>query len=345
MRDPVEYHPHQIFERIMNKKFKSSCCFLCGINLTSEVESVEHIFPKWLQEKFNLWDKKLILSNGTSIPYRSLTIPCCIGCNTVHLSKLESYVKSKCDAGYQEFQNMDRGRLFLWLGKMFYGILYKELFLPNNRKQSKTNTIASVELLESVRSLALFLQQIRERHQFEGFFPASIFVVETKCLDQLDFQWDFFDDIAGTFIGIRMGTLGVIANLRDAGAIEETRESLKQFFQIPLHPLQFQELAAHVAYRSLLLSKESRFVSDTDGNMVTTRLLPLHGLSNKPLFGIWNASDYARVLARFTRLPFKELNPSGKLVWSWMIDENDKIREIDISFKHDLTAQGDLDAH
>ena len=56
-------------------------CFLCGEILTDENSTEEHIYPKWLQNKFDLWDKQLILLNGTGINYRNLKIPCCKRCN------------------------------------------------------------------------------------------------------------------------------------------------------------------------------------------------------------------------------------------------------------------------
>jgi len=36
---------------------------------------VEHVFAKWLQQDFNLWNQRMFLRNGTSIRYRQLTIP------------------------------------------------------------------------------------------------------------------------------------------------------------------------------------------------------------------------------------------------------------------------------
>jgi hypothetical protein len=62
----------------------------------------EHIFPKWLQRKLELWDRELNLLNDTSIRYRNLTIPACILCNGVILSKLENAVaesRGGADAG------------------------------------------------------------------------------------------------------------------------------------------------------------------------------------------------------------------------------------------------------
>ena len=41
----------------------------------------EHIIPRWMQRRFDLFNETLTLINGTRIPYRQLTIPCCESCN------------------------------------------------------------------------------------------------------------------------------------------------------------------------------------------------------------------------------------------------------------------------
>ena len=74
--DNEKYYPHN------QMTFTYDKCFLCGSDLKSENYSVEHIFPKWLQNKFRLWNQELILLNGTAIKYRRLTIPCCKNCNS-----------------------------------------------------------------------------------------------------------------------------------------------------------------------------------------------------------------------------------------------------------------------
>jgi len=63
------------YRPFLEKTYTWDNCFLCGIRL-GEKNTEEHIFPKWLQHKFELWDQKLILTNKSKIPYRNLTIPC-----------------------------------------------------------------------------------------------------------------------------------------------------------------------------------------------------------------------------------------------------------------------------
>src|SRR5262249_19009712 len=67
-----------------------SRCFLCGVHLTKENRTDEHVFPQWMLRDFKLYDSEIELLNGTFIRYRALKIPCCSECNNYWLSQIES---------------------------------------------------------------------------------------------------------------------------------------------------------------------------------------------------------------------------------------------------------------
>ena len=107
-------------------RFGPSTCFLCSALLRSKNRSDEHVFPKWLQKRFNLWDQRLDLINLTGIPYRQLTIPCCKTCNNIHLSKIEDIMRSAVEAGPSAVADLPSATVYMWLSKIFYGVLYRE---------------------------------------------------------------------------------------------------------------------------------------------------------------------------------------------------------------------------
>lgn len=72
-------------------------CFVCG----DFADSDEHIIPKWIQRRYDLWNQKIRLPNDTTIAYRQLKIPCCKDCNNNVLSRLETRVQDG-DATDQE---------------------------------------------------------------------------------------------------------------------------------------------------------------------------------------------------------------------------------------------------
>lgn len=97
-----------IFKDLEEHTYTADKCFLCGTVLTKTNKTEEHVIPKWLQHRFNLWDQKLTLLNGSLIPYRSLIVPCCFQCNNIHLKPFEDKIKAAFESGYESFKRIDR---------------------------------------------------------------------------------------------------------------------------------------------------------------------------------------------------------------------------------------------
>src|SRR5882672_7861173 len=184
-----------LFHAVERRRFGRSTCFLCGRRLTSTNRTDEHVFPKWVQSRFSLWNQKLTLLNGTQIPYRNLTIPCCRACNGKHLSAIENTIKAATLKGYRAVSELDPLTLFLWLGKIFYGLLYKELFLVRDRKSGCKTAIADKRLLKAFSLHHLFLQAARLPFEFQAALPASLFIFKIDAPNDKRFQWDFRDSL------------------------------------------------------------------------------------------------------------------------------------------------------
>jgi len=116
-------------------QFGREFCFLCSAGLPADRNTDEHVIPKWVQERYKLWNQKLTLLNNTTIPYRQLTIPCCKTCNNVHLGKIELEMQKACVAGAEAVRALPIETLFIWAGKILYGLLYREHLWPNIRER------------------------------------------------------------------------------------------------------------------------------------------------------------------------------------------------------------------
>lgn len=103
----------RLSERLRLRKFSLDECFLCARSLKVHGSSSEHVFPRWLQSRFNLWDQRLNLLNGSLIPYRYLTVPCCDDCNRYQLAPIESIMAWAVDAGYYEVLKLPKKVLYL----------------------------------------------------------------------------------------------------------------------------------------------------------------------------------------------------------------------------------------
>ena len=295
-----------LFHAVERQAFGASTCFLCGRRLGSKNRSDEHIFPKWLQQRFALWNEQLTLLNGTTIPYRQLTIPCCDQCNTVHLAAIERDVEIAVGAGVEAVRALPRETLFYWLGKIFYGLLYKEGLLQRHRARPRSAKIVPKSVLKSYAAHHLHLQGIRLPMMFRDFFPASILVVPCQVPRSLEDQFDFRDLSPALAVAIRMGKVGILAALQDCGAQAfGAAAHFTALEKLHHHPVQFIESTATLFYQAGLLQRTPKFLT-TEGN-TTAEVVHLPGLSTRPLYREWEALEFAHLLAFHTGKALEEV--------------------------------------
>lgn len=296
---------NDFFDAVLKREFGFSTCFLCGCRLGTKNRSDEHVIPKWVQKKFRLANQQLHLLNGTTIPYRQLTIPCCYTCNNKHLQPIEKRMSVAIEQGAKGVRAMERQDVFVWLGKIFYGLLYRELFLPWDRAGNTKAKITSKPLLRKYEMHHLFLQSARVPMRFMGFFPASILIVSTQEPVDPRLGWDFRDELRTMCIACRVGNVGLVAVLQDGGA-QEPLFPLMKLARRKLHPNQFTEVIARVTYKAMLFNCVPKYVI-SDGNLKTVVQSPLGGLSGKLIFDDWNQEHYAQILCQITSVPMEDL--------------------------------------
>ena len=217
-------------------------CFLCGDDLNEENRTEEHIYPKWLQNMFSLWNKRLILLNNTEINYKDLKIPCCKSCNEKMSSLFEKPIERAVTSGYDKLISLDRNLIFLWLNKLSYGILFKELSLNADRKNPEKGKIFSADYMKENQMQYMFLQTILTNAAHTNK-PYSMLIFKIDPCN-IESYWAFDNPFLRTFF-IRMNDIGIITHLMDNGYNEEfflQYPEMEQLLYKPLHPIQFAEI-------------------------------------------------------------------------------------------------------
>ncbi len=276
-------------------------CFLCGTT-PPEGLTKEHVFPRWLQERYGLSQQTIGLLNRTTIKYSQLVIGACAPCNTGTLSQLEDYVRVHVEAGYDTFVHIDRDRLALWICKLYFGLLWRELSLAYDRTDPASGPIVEPELLQRFRIVRGLLRGlVRPRTYVGDMRPWSVFIVRTQAIGNPLDDYDYGDGFARV-IAMRMGDIGIIACLEDNGLHE--RDFGVDFPALKghtFHPAQFLEMYARVAYNQTRLNRRTSYltIQPTAGgspNFIAP-LPPEAGLSAAPVFDAPDPKTWAHVLA------------------------------------------------
>lgn len=321
-----------LFHAVRDRRFGRATCFLCGRRLGTRNRSDEHVIPRWVQDRFQLWNAQLTLLNGTAIPYRQLTIPCCRPCNNDHLSRVESRVRTAVMGGFETASQLDQTTLFLWLGKIFYGLLLREYFLPRDRRRRARGRIVPRGLLKQYDLHHTMLQAARLPMTFQPSVPASIFVFPLQAPTELAAQFDFRDSTQALTMSMRLGNVGVIGALQDGGAQRTGFAShIARYQQHPLHPLQFEELTAKFFYKSSLLTRTPRFLLHGNYEEVTVTQLPLAGISSRPIFDEWDQESYAHALSAFAGVPLEMIYEPPDRVMTWLDSPDGRVQEFSLS--------------
>lgn len=307
------------FDRLARQSTDAQSCFLCGA-LDGARLTLEHVIPQWAQRRFNLWNESITLLNGTAIRYRSLTIPCCLECNNLKLKPLEDVMSEAVRGGVAAVREVPPVTVFLWLAKLVYGLLHRELFLPVNRMDTGAGPIVVPDFIRQFEMVHRFLQATRSSIDISNV-PTSVLVIETQVPMIPSAQWDFRDSPLTLFVAVRMGPVAIIASLMDGGAQAPLMADVDAQLPQPLHPMQYLELAAQACYTSTLATRTPTYAMSDGPDAVRAFQMPLGGLSGKPIFDDWNESEYARLLSAYTEVPFEVIYQPPN-VMTWLRDAN-----------------------
>ncbi|WP_291403787.1 hypothetical protein [Daejeonella sp.] len=308
------------FERL---NFSKQNCFISGEKLQHSEEEI-HVFPLWLLHEYELHDKPFKLLDESMSTYSHMKLPCASSINKEILEPLEEEIKTAFLSGYDAVQNLPDLKLFQWIGKMLYGILFNEIRIGIMQQKAKGEEfIFSQSLVHKFGNLHLMLQSLTKPMEFEGSNPWTIKVFKIESKQDL---FNYRDEINTLTYSFAMKDFGIIACLQDNGtnAIYH-KEILAKVQNSALHPAQFEEVCARFFYSNYLFNRLPEYTIMPTDEAIYIEAMPLMGMSSKPLFDAWQNKTYAQVLENFWKpwgiLLFEILkDPENPL--THLLDEN-----------------------
>lgn len=243
------------YTNFKQETFDDDSCFLCGKEC--ETKTAEHIFPKWLQHKYNLWNQKLTITNDTTIPYRNLTVPCCEKCNNEDLSRMEGKFQELLEKSFENLSIEDEQVIFQWTAKILYSTRYKELSLLIDRKKPELGKILNPYELERYSALHLFLQSIRFKTTFHSPKPWSLFVF--KCTDE---EFFYHNNIAGLCVSMKFGKVAITIVFEDNNIIEDFMNGFKKLKEYPINFPQYLEVNCNLFYSAVIKENVPKYITE-----------------------------------------------------------------------------------
>lgn len=312
------------------QSFDPDQCFLCGEGIPpkSAKRTREHVFPRWLLEKLSLYDRGITSLNGRTIHYRKLVVPCCTGCNSGELARVEHRVKTAIESGPDWFRTLDRRDAFLWLGKIYYGLLYFESLQPRDPRSPHGPTVVQHGHLQTLQFHHLLLQAARGKVNWQPETPGPASILTFECLPSTTVagSFDYADDLDLPILALRIGTMGIITVLQDWGHAESVGERrLLAGSRMAIHPTQFRELFALVRYLSHATWTDRKHITLTDPTSGTTTIIAPQSVALA--IGAIDPSIYAEFLATALETSIAEVF-DGHRVIMLSCDETDEPTQV-----------------
>lgn len=208
---------------------------------------MEHVFPRWLLDDYKLRDKFILLKNGSKIKYGNITVPCCLDCNTKHLSSLEIFI-SKAIRNKDIIElNRHVELTSLWLYKLMYGLNYKELFLKEDLKNQESKKIENHERFFEYSMFNIFPLFALGKVKFKEFYPFSIFIFGLS--ETIEGGYYYVDEPYKMVSSIILGSIGIVCSFQCDGYIEkDVRKHLDLDSYKSLNLQQFGEFSAFIIH-------------------------------------------------------------------------------------------------
>lgn len=253
-------------ERFVKDICKGDCCFICGAAPESREFNNEHVLPRWILRQYQLFQRKIILPNGTTFSYDKYTIPCCSECNSMLGRKIEQPIKTLFDQGLSavtaHISTNGSHLLLVWLSLLFIKTHLKDKLLKTNQdhriKESMISDDYNWSFLHHIHCIA---RSFFTGCKVDSNVYGSLILTAAKTDDHYE-SFDFSDLYGANSIMVRVKDFALVAVLDDArGAISVFKEEFEKI-EGALSPIQLREIMAHLSYINLHLAERPVFYTE-----------------------------------------------------------------------------------
>lgn len=251
-------------------------CFMCRVELTKETASQEHIYPKWILKKYNMFDQALTLPNKTKMPYRQWKVQCCKNCNGIRMSEIESQIVKSVSEGIESVKSINEELIVWWLLKLYYAKIYKEAQLKKDVSKPYLGQLIDIELFEKYNNIFVYLSELYKGFKFQDPKPYDLYIFKTKE----EVKFDYIDDTVSNTVYMRLDSIIFVCCFNSFGIPQMQCQHLVDILnKLPkIHYIQALEIFAKVTYFNRLYKKDVKhsYYIDESGVNIKTKILDIN---------------------------------------------------------------------
>lgn len=261
-------------QRFVKDICQGLCCFICGADPGSKPFNDEHILPRWILSRFNLFEKQITLPNDKPFKYGSYTIPCCRECNSMMGEVFEQPMQRLFALGGEAVTDyiQKNGILipFAWMSLIFLKSHLKDNLLTYHLDHRKgTKKIGDLYEWDGLHHIHCIARSFYVGATIEPEAFGTFFVFPAKSQGG-SAGFDFVDLYQPRAMLLRIDDLVLYTVLNDSCAALNRFMPFAQLISGALSEIQVREVLGHLAYINLSLAVRPRFFTTVadDGSVV-----------------------------------------------------------------------------
>ncbi len=252
---------------------KGNNCFICGAKSGSKPFNNEHIIPKWILKKFDLFSKSITLHNRAKLKYSQYKVPCCVDCNFELGKYYEKPISELLSKSYNEIikeinNNKERVQLlFKWLCLIFLKTHLKDKTLKSEFNNKKTTEfMGDWHCWEEIHHIHCIARSHYTGAQIDNNVYGSILFLPALKEEGIG-EFDYIDSQAGKGIMLQLGPLCIIAVLNDSCASLSFFTDKLRKISGPLSHFQTREIVSHLNFINLSLKERPVYYTNISGRI------------------------------------------------------------------------------
>jgi hypothetical protein len=334
------------------------CCFVCGAHRNDKVFNDEHVVPKWVLKRCDLFERTITLMDGQLRTYDRYKIPCCKDCNSLLGKRVETPVSKLLSGGFDAILGrLDTGAinlLFVWLCLLFLKTHLKDRSVPQHPDPRRgSGRLADGYDWGDLHHLHCVARAPFTEASIEPAVLGSIKIFKVSDASTAD-TFDYSDFTNQQTVSVRIDDFAIVAVLNDSGAAQMAWDMIWPRITGAISTVQLREAAALLACANSDLLNRPVFGTAYSARDDTVRLFAEH--EDRPAFGPFDPAKFGEMFAfamrdRMAHLAVGgERNPvkvealirSGKV--RFLLDEKGDFRPQEVNWELDETGGAGADS-
>jgi len=241
---------------------------MCGVSPREKDFNNEHVIPKWILRKLDIYKLSITLPNQSKVRYDQYTLPCCKECNTFLGANIEEEIRLVVDGGIESVNSYIMGngpqKIFLWLSLIFLKTHLKDRHLRKHLdKRNGEETISSDYDWGLLHHIHCMVRSVKTGVSISNKCFGTTFVFPAKTAEHIE-KYDYRDVYAANTILLRINDIAFLAVLDDSCAAFHFFSGHTERISAPLSTLQLREVLSHLTLINYKLKYRPTYYTKMD---------------------------------------------------------------------------------